>query len=298
MLADRSSRTALAAAFYRAHHHLHDAPKILDDPYAHRLLTAGEMAALAARRLDDGRALGVPPGTPETMLARTIHAFTPAALVLARARYAEDRLAAALARGVAQYVVVGAGLDTFAFRRDDLRDRVIVFEVDHPASQAAKRERLVAAGLVPPANLHFGTVDFEREDVAAALRRLPFRTDRPAVFAWLGVTMYLSRPAIDATWRALRTVGAAGSELVFDFVHPDLFAVDAPAVRGIFARTQRVGEPIVTGLDPDTLGGELATAGWTLVETLDAAAIDRRWFAGRTDGFRARPLAHLACARV
>jgi methyltransferase (TIGR00027 family) len=294
--AGEHSRTALGAAFYRAQHHLHDEPKLLDDPFAHRLLTAGEMAALADRRVRDGRALGFE-GDAATVLARTLRAATPGASVLVRARYAEDRLAAAVARGVGQYVVVGAGLDTFAFRRPDLRDRVRVFELDHPESQAFKRERLAAAGLSDPPNLHFGAVDFERESVADALARLPFRTDRPAFFAWLGVTMYLTRPAIRATWRAIRAAAAAESELVFDFLHPDAFASDAPAgVRTLLERTRALGEPITTPLDPATLAADLRVAGWSLVEDLDAAEIDRRYFAIRTDGYRARTFGHLASA--
>ena len=280
MQPDRASRTALATAYYRAHHHLHDEPKLFDDPLAQRLLTAGEMAVLRQRYAHG--------------LVRT-----PAATVLARARYTEDRLATAVARGVRQYVLVGAGLDTFAYRRTDLRDRVQVFELDHPQSQALKRERLAAAGLIEPPNLHFGAVDFEHERIGDALARLPFRNDLPAVFAWLGVSMYLTRAAIDDTWRALRAVAASGSELVFDFIHAAALSDGAPAgIRNLIERTRAVGEPIISGFDPSTLGGELHAAGWTLLERLDPSEINRRFFASRTDGYRAGPSAHLACAGV
>jgi methyltransferase (TIGR00027 family) len=299
MRPDQHSRTALAAAFYRAQHHLHDEPKLLDDPYAHRLLTAGEMSALAHRYLDAGLDLGGAPGDHEMVLARALREITAAATVLARARYTEDRLAIAMERGVAQYVLVGAGLDTFAFRHSAVRDRVEVFELDHPQSQAVKRERLAAAGLADPPNLHFGTVDFERESVAAALGRLPFQPDRPAVFAWLGVTMYLTRAAIEGTWRAMRSIAARGSELVFDFIHPDALSETAPPpTRKALERARAVGEPIITGRDPTAVGAELEATGWTLIEQLDAAEIDKRYFAMRTDGYRARRLGHLACAGV
>ena len=299
MQADQYSRTALAAAYYRAQHHLHDEPRLLDDPYAHRLLTAAEMAAFTERRVRDGLEMGIPPGDPGTVLARTLRAVTPAASVLSRARYTEDRLATAMEWGVGQYVLVGAGLDTFAFRRTDLRDRVQVFELDHPQTQAAKRERLAAAGLAAPPHLHFGPVDFERESVAEALGRLPFRRDQPAVFAWLGVTMYLTRPAIEGGWRTMRRVAVRGSELVFDFIHPDALSATAPpSVRRVLERTRAVGEPILSGLDPATLGAALEATGWALIEHLDAAEIDRRYFATRTDGYRARPMGHLACAGV
>jgi methyltransferase (TIGR00027 family) len=299
MKADQYSRTALGAAFMRAHHHLHDEPKLLDDPYAHRLLTSAEMAEFGEMYRRTGLELGLAPGDPETVLARALRKVSPAPNNLARARYTEDRLAMAVERDVTQYVLVGAGLDTFAFRRSDLRDRVEVFELDHPRSQAVKRERLAAAGLAAPPNLHFGTVDFEHESVAAALDRLPFRRERPALFAWLGVIVYLTRAAIEGTWRAMRSVAAPGSELVFDFIHPDALSETAPpAVRKMLERVRKMGEPMITGIDPSTLGAELEATGWTLVEHLDAAEIDRRYFAMRTDGYRAAPVGHLACAGV
>jgi len=299
MHADQDSRTALAAAFYRAQHHLHDEPKLLDDPYAHRLLTTAEMAAFAERHIREGLEQGVPSGDPQAVLAQTLRAISPASSVLVRARYAEDRLAKAVEEGVGQYVLVGAGLDTFALRRADLRHRVQVFELDHPRSQAAKRERLAMAGLTEPANLHFGAVDFEREGVDEVLERLPFRREQPAVFAWLGVTMYLTRMAIDGTWRALRRVAAPRSELVFDFIHRgSLSGTAAASLRRLRDRARAVGEPIITGLDPAALGADLEATGWTLLEQLDATEVDRRYFATRGDGYRARPMGHLACAAV
>jgi methyltransferase (TIGR00027 family) len=299
MQVDQYSRTALNVAFIRAQHHLHDEPKLLDDPYAHRLLTEAEMVAFAKTYVRMALDLGVAPGDPATVLARALREITPAGSALARARYTEDRLAMALERGAPQYVLVGAGLDTFAFRRTDVRDRVEVFELDHPQSQALKRERLAAAGLADPPNLHFGTVDFERESAADALERLAFRPNQPTVFAWLGVTMYLTRSAIAGAWQAMRSVAARGSELVFDFLHPDALSETAPpSMRATNARARAVGEPVITGIAPRPLGADLAATGWTLVEHLDDAEIQRRYFATRTDGYRAFPLVHFACAGV
>lgn len=294
----RPSTTALAAAFYRARHHLRDAPHVFDDPLAHRLLRDDETAAITRRRLDEARAHGIDGATDDEILDRALRVLTPAASVLSRARYAEERLEAAVARDVAQYVIVGAGLDTFALRRPDLAARLATFELDHPRSQALKRERLSAAGLACPPGLHFGSVDFERESVADALRRLPFRVDRPALFAWLGVTMYLTRDAIAATWHALREVAAPGSELVLDFLWRTPGTPETPGGRELLARTRAAGEPIISALDPDALPAALAAAGWTLVEHLDPAAIERRWFATRADGLHARPASHLAAAVV
>jgi methyltransferase (TIGR00027 family) len=299
MRTDQHSRTAVAVAFMRAQHHLHDEPKVMDDPYAQRLLTAGEMAAITERYVRDGAELGITGGDRQSVLARTLRTAKPAAFVLARARYTEDRLAMAFERGVGQYVLVGAGLDTFAFRRVDMRQRLQVFELDHPSSQAFKRERLAAAGLTAPPNLHFGTVDFERESVAEALARLPFRSEQPAVFAWLGVTMYLTRPAIEATWRALRSVAAAGSELVFDFIQPTVLSETASArVQQVRERTRAAGEAMITGIEPAALGADLDACGWTLIEHVDAPEIERRWFPTRTDGYVVGSAGHLACAGI
>src|SRR5262249_24923489 len=152
-------------------------------------------------------------------------------------------------------VLVGAGLDTFAFRRADVRDRLQVFELDHPHSQAFKRDRLATAGLADPPNLHFGVGDFEREGIADALGPLPFRLAQPAVFAWLGVTMYLTPVAIESTWRSVRSVAARGCELVFDFIHRDALSRAASSSgRKVLERARAIGEPIITGLDPATLG--------------------------------------------
>src|SRR5262249_31177098 len=164
------------------------------------------------------------------------------------------------------------GLDTFAFRGVERRHQLQVFELDHPRSQALKRQRLAAAGLAEPPNLHFGAVDFEHESVVQALERLPFRADQPPVFAWLGVTMYLTRAAIESTWRALRTVAALGSELVFDFVHPEAFSESAsPRARMVQERTRAVGEAMITGIAPATLRADLGASGWMLIEDIDGA---------------------------
>jgi len=225
---------------------------------------------------------------------------SPAPHALARARYTDDRLSAALARGVRQYVLVGAGLDTCAFRRPDLHRPLRVFEVDHPATQAFKRARLAAVGLEAPETLHFVPADFERESVADALRRSPFDPTAPASFAWLGVTPYLTAEAILATLAALRSGAAGGSELVFDYVEQRALRPDTttPSVQQTLERAREVGEPIITGFDPATLGGSLARAGFRLVEDLGPAEQDARYFGGRTDGLRAREFGHVASAEV
>jgi len=149
-------------AFFRAQHHLHDEPKLFDDPYAHRLLTAAEMAAFTERFVRDGLEMGVAPGDPQAVLARSLREASGAAAVLSRARYTEDRLALAVERGVAQYVLVGAGLDTFAFRAPtsatESRSSSWIIHRARPSS---------ASGSPPPASWNRRTVTLGRSTSSA-----------------------------------------------------------------------------------------------------------------------------------
>jgi len=229
MDAERASRTAIATAYFRAHHYVHANPKIFEDPLAGSLLHADDVAPLERFLL-----AGVAKHNPELAASGTDRdtliglALRGLAVVLARARFAEERLAEAMREGTAQYVIIGAGLDTFALRRPDLRERLHVIEIDHPATQAFKRARIRDAGLEEPPNLHFAPADLERENLAEVLSRTPYDRTRPAFFSWLGVTMYLTDEAIRATLRSLRSVAAAGSQLAFDYLDRAAFVPGNP----------------------------------------------------------------------
>ena len=138
--------------------------------------------------------------------------------IAARSRFSEDALAASVAGGVRQVVILGAGLDTFSLRNPHGDQGVRVFEVDHPATQEWKRERLQQAGLAVPASLTFAPIDFERESLADGLKAVGFQADRPAFFQWLGVVPYLTRAAVSATLDFI--AGVPGSEVVFDYAEP------------------------------------------------------------------------------
>src|SRR5580698_9525375 len=191
------SRTARRVAIRRAAHQLLDHPRVQDDPLALRII--GTEAAEELR------------SNPKEH-----HAFSRAfrAFMAARSRYAEDELATAVAHGVRQYVVLGAGLDTFAYRNPHAGLRV--FEVDHPATQLWKREQLQAAGISIPPSLTFIPIDFERQTLADGLGQAGFKRDAAAFFSWLGVTPYLTREACTTT---LSFIGKmpADSAVVFDF---------------------------------------------------------------------------------
>jgi methyltransferase (TIGR00027 family) len=296
----RASRTALVAAFFRAHHHEHDHTKIFDDPVAELLLPDMESIGdkLLARAVHDVPDVLSSSPDRQGALARLLRHLPAPASILARARYAEDRLLEAVQRGVAQYVLVGAGLETFAVRRPDLQDRLQVFEIDHPATQAFKQQALSRAGIAFPPNLHFVAADLETVPVADALRASSFDPEAPSVFSWQGVVVYLTLSAIRDTLRSIRSVSAPGGLLLLSYLDGDAFR-DGKAsarVRQMIEATRAIGEPFVTGFDPPVLREELAAARFELVENVDTDEQDRRYFGGRTDGYHATEHVHFACA--
>jgi methyltransferase (TIGR00027 family) len=239
-------------------------------------------------------------GDRETALAHWWRTWAGVPVVLGRARYNEDLLSDAISRGISQYVIVGAGLDTFALRRPDLRNRLRVFEIDHPMTQALKRDRLALAALALPLHLYFCPTDFERESVASSLSRSPYDPAIPTFFSWLGVTHYLTREAISNTLKSMRTVAAPGSEIVTDYFDSAVFLPEnqSPAIRDLFVRAQSLGEPFISGFDPHTLAEELAALGFELLEDLDHEGQLTRYFAGRADALRPVEFAHFAHARL
>jgi len=297
----RASRTAIAIAYFRAHHYAHATTKIFEDSLAGALLNAREREAVEKFLLE-----GLAKHNPE--LARsgadrtTLIGYALAGLVvvLARARYAEDRLAEAMRDGVSQHVVIGAGLDTFALRRPDLQDRLRIIEIDHPATQASKQRRIREAGLTPPPHLHFAPADLEKESLAEVLSRTPYDPGRPAFFSWLGVTMYLTGDAIRATLCSLRGSSAAGSQLVFDYIDRSAFAPEnrSPTFSRLIEIVRRVGEPMIFGFDPSELGAELAAQGFRLLEDLGPEAQEELFYRNRTDGLRPTGSARLGRAAV
>src|SRR5258708_23645006 len=191
--------TALVTAYARAYHATHDSPLIFDDSIADQLFTEEEHT-----QFDQNLAQMLAAIDPELAAANPDQATALAAVMqlmhlpvtLSRSRYTEDCLEEAMKQGVQQYVILGAGLDTFAFRRPDLIAKLQVFEVDHPTTQTLKRQRIAMPGWEIPANLHFVPIDFTKESLSDALRRSPYDPAMLTFFSWLGVTYYLTREAI------------------------------------------------------------------------------------------------------
>ncbi len=213
--------------------------------------------------------------------------------ILGRARYAEDALERAIAEaGVGQFVLLGAGNDSFLLRRPDLLKTLEVFELDYPSSQQEKRERLGKLGFEAHPNAHFVPLDFERESAGDALIRGGFDARVPAFFNWLGVVSYLTREAIRETLRSVRDVAAVGSRLVFDYpIASHLLVRDEDRVRSleVSRSTAAVGEPRNAKHVPEELARDTEQLGYEVVEDLSPEAIFERYFAGRADGLRPNP---------
>jgi methyltransferase (TIGR00027 family) len=299
----KASFTALFCAFARAYHATHDSPKIFGDPLAEQLFAPEELATFERNLAEalgffDPEAAAARPD-PQTALARVMRTQV-APITLSRARYAEDLLETAIQQGTQQYVILGAGLDTFAFRRPDLLQRLHVFELDHPATQADKQRRIANAGWSAPERLHFVPIDFTQGDLQSALGRSPLDPRAPTFFSWLGVTYYVAREAVLDTLRSLASLAPRGSLVVFDYLDAEAFVPEkAPRrVQLMLAAAESCGEPMRVGLDPSSLAAALAGVGLTLREHLGPDQVQARYFANRDDGYRAFEHVHFAAAAV
>lgn len=277
MQSGQPSATARSAAVARALHQLIDSPRVLDDPFALPMVAPLAPAELRSA-LDASPALR--------------------ASIVLRSRHAEDRLDAAVRRGARQYVLLGAGLDTYLLRNPHVARGLRVHEVDHPATQAGKRERLAAAGLKAKPGSVFVPVDFETQSLAAQLARSGFRRERPAFFSMLGVVIYLSDAAVMETMRMVAQ-GARGTEIVFSFSVPTGQLDDAQRAsrERSMRRMEALGEPWLTFYDPGELADRLRSIGFSRTEILGPEEANRRYFADRADGLR-MSLGHMMAARV
>ncbi|MCW2795181.1 SAM-dependent methyltransferase [Nocardioides sp.] len=248
------SRTAFGAAMLRALHQDLDQPRIFTDPLAWRILGNRESLMEGAGQWERSR------------LRR---------FIAVRHRFAEDSLAAAVLRGTQQVVVLGAGLDTLAYR--NVEPGLRFYEVDHPATGRWKRERLADAGIEVPDAVSFVEVDFESESFLDELAATGFDAGGPAFFLWLGVVPYLSREAVIDS---LRTIGSIpGGEVVFDYISP-VEQVPEPARldrEELTARVAELGEPLRAGWDTGRLHHLLRESGFAEIEDLGRPEIRSRY---------------------
>ena len=257
----RPSRTALAVATYRAVHQVLEHGCIFADPLALRIVGTDIEAAVRAAESDPS--------------SRRLRLF-----IAVRTRFAEDSLKAAVAGGVRQLVVLGAGLDTFAYRTT-LDENLRIFEVDHPATQVWKKQRLAEAEIPVPARLTFAPVDFERENLRDGLISAGFDPAQQTFFNCLGVVPYLTNQAVFSTLSFIASL-PGGAHVVFDYMNPPASGSEqddyAAAREAIAARVASVGEAFKSRFETNELHTKLTDLGFGEVEDIGPELIRQRYF--------------------
>ena len=295
------SRTAMFCSLHRASHSRHDPNPLIDDTWGDRLVPDSVRDFLfesALSTMDEaGRREALT--SREAVLKSRMRASAGFCNAILRCRYTEDTLKAATASGINQYVVIGAGFDTFALRRPPFSQDMQVIEVDHPATQEFKLERLSDLGVKVPSSTFFAAADLSVEDIGSTLSRTPFRNDSPAFFSWLGVTIYLTREANLQTLGAIARCAAPRSEIVFTYFDQDVFESESNS--DAFIRMQKLvaagGEPFVSGFEPHLLGETLGEVGWDLLEDLDESQMLTRYDATGANGMSPLAKSRFAHAR-
>jgi methyltransferase (TIGR00027 family) len=254
----------LGAAFHRAAHQILDGGSIFSDPLAARILGSDAEAAIRS--------------SPDDPSQRRLRRF-----IAVRTRFAEDTLAAAVERGVRQLVVLGAGLDTYAYRTS-LAETLRFFEVDHPSTQAWKRQRLAEVAIAIPRQLTFVPLDFEKQNLVDELTEAGFDPAQRTFFTWLGVVPYLSEQAVFSTLGFIARL-PGGAHVVFDYANPPDSSAEpeeySTACEALAARVASLGEAFQCYFETDPLRAKLAALGFSEVEDLGPAMIRERYFANR-----------------
>lgn len=285
----QSSRTAEAAAALRANHFQNAANPVFADPFAFELTSKGWKTLLRM------------PLTIKVMNSsvfnRTFGLLT--GQVVGRSRYAEDQLNAAIGRGVTQYVLVGAGLDSFTLRQAQQFPELKIYELDHPDTQASKQNKLRQFGDLP-ANVEFVPIDFEKQSIADALARSSFRQEQAAFFSWLGTTHYLEPQTTLHTLASIAQVAAQGSEVVLDYSidYHELKGVERLGVLFVSQFTRCLKEPLKGQFRPKTLHQAMIQMGYEIIEDLSGNGLSERYFQARPDHIRHTVATHMLHLRL
>jgi methyltransferase (TIGR00027 family) len=295
-----ASRTALATSLMRAAHTRLDPNPLINDPWGDRLVpeSARDMFRKAALAGMDADALTRAMASPDSIIDESLRRSRAYANVITRTRFAEDALQLAVTRGIRQYVLIGAGFDSFALRRPAYAADLQIFEIDFPATQNLKVARITECGLTLPDSVHFIAADLSQETVAAALSRSPFRSQELTFFSWLGVTMYLTRAANLETMKSIASCAPELSELVFTYFDERLFRAQSESFRDMEKRVAAMGEPFLSGFNPGTLARDLEDCGLQLFEDLNGSEIAAKYHRMGDDGLGQSAFSHIALARV
>ena len=277
-LDNKASITALMSAFGRAFHAENEDHPVFADGLAKELMTEEEYAAVQGYVLGGASFFEpeIDPAAwePKELVRRLVNTHI-APSPLCRAAYTEQALKTAALTGTEQYVILGAGLDTFAFREPEFLSKHRVFEVDHPLTQADKRERITRAGWNVPDNLAFVPVDFTKDRLTERLTAAGFDPPVKSFFSWLGVTYYLSAEAIDKTLAELSLLCAEGSTLMFDYPDENFFAVCEERVQNTVMMAKAGGETMQAAFSYGELEKLLETHGFLIYELLTPEGIQR-----------------------
>ena len=275
---NKTSITALMSSFGRAFHAENEEHPVFRDSLAKELMTEEEYTAVQKYLLGGAPFFEpeIDPAVlqPKELLRRLVNVHI-APSPLCRAAYTEQALKTAVLTGTKQYVILGAGLDTFAFREPEFLSKHRVFEVDHPLTQADKKERITRAGWTIPDNLTFVPVDFTKDSLAQRLVAAGFDPSAKSFFSWLGVTYYLSAEAIDTMLPTLSSLCADGSTLVFDYPDENFFAAPEKRVQNTIMMAKAGGEPMQSAFSYSELEKLLEKHGFLIYELLTSDTIQR-----------------------
>ncbi len=273
----QSSRTAEAAAALRANHFKNTVSPVFSDPYAFELTSRSWKKLLSSPLLVKLMNSAV--------LNRTLGLLT--GQVVGRSRYAEDLLDQAIQSNIQQYVLVGAGLDSFVLRESHHYPTLKIFEVDHPDTQAAKQAKLKKLGEIP-ATVEFVAINFEKESISEALTRSFYERSAPAFFSWLGTTHYLHPQTTLQTLKSIAEFAANASEVVLDYStdFQELTGIERIGSMGVAQFTHLLKEPLLGQFKPTDLHRAVEQMGFEVVEDLSGEAITERYFNGRIDEIR------------
>jgi len=273
----QSSRTAEAAAALRANHFQNTKNPVFSDPYAFELTSKGWKKLLSTPL--------VVKVMNSAVLNRTLGLLT--GQVVGRSRYAEDLLDQAVHSSTQQYVLVGAGLDSFVLRQSHYYPALKVFEVDHPDTQTAKQAKLKKLGEIP-ATVEFVAINFEKESISEALNRSFYNQSAPAFFSWLGTTHYLHPQTTLQTLKSIAEFAVNGSEVVLDYStdFQELNGIERLGSMGVAQFTHLLKEPLLGQFKPSDLHHAVEEMGFEVVEDLSGEAITERYFSARIDEIR------------
>lgn len=288
----KASMTAMVSCFGRGYHSLYDEPKVFDDFLARKFLTDEEFSQISGHMENGIQFFNSEHGgefTDSKEALKWVVQNQIAPTPLARARYCEDMLKNAVILGVEQYVILGAGMDTFAFRNIDMMKELEVFEIDHPATQELKISKIKMIDLEVPNKLHFVPVNFRTDDFFNIMLTTNFDRMKRSFFSWLGVTYYLSKEDIVQLLKSIVSISAKGSSIVFDYGDEHFFDKDKSSkrVQHTVAMAAAAGEPMKSCFSYRELESILEESGLLIYEHLDSHEIDSMYFQDRTDYYHA-----------